>query len=173
MFKILGIPGSLRENSSSHAVLKAVSNMVPEGVSFEVCNDIGMLPLFNDPTDTPEVVIDFRKKISAADAVLICTPEYAFGVPGALKNALDWTVGTGEFYEKPLALITASSHGEKGHAAMLWILTAISAKISPEATLLISFVRSKIDAEGKIKDPDTNKQLQTVLDALVLHQEIK
>jgi len=140
--------------------------MAPPEVSIEIFDGIGNLPHFNDSENVDVQVQDFRAKIKAADAVLICTPEYAFGVPGSLKNALDWTVASGEFIDKPVGLITASSQGEKGHAALLLVLTAISATIVEEATLLISFVRSKLDSEGKIKDPQLSQNLRSVLNAL-------
>jgi chromate reductase len=102
------------------------------------------------------------------DAVLICTPEYAFGVPGTLKNALDWTVSSGELVNKPLALITASTGGDKAHAAFLQIFTALSAKIPEDGALLIPFIRSKINAAGEISDAATLDAIQRVMDALIL-----
>lgn len=144
-----------------------IASMIPSDVSFEIYNSIGTLPHFNDPETTPDEVVDFRNKIKDANAVLICTPEYAFGVPGSLKNALDWTVGSSEFVGKPVGLITASSQGEKGHAALLMILGAISAKVVDDAVLLISFIRAKIDKSGNVKDADMLKSVQKVIDALV------
>lgn len=88
-------------------------------------------------------------------------------MPGSLKNALDWTVSSGEFIDKPVGLVTASSQGEKGHAALLLILSAISAKVIDDATLLISFVRSKLDAGGQIKDPSVSADLNRVGTSLV------
>jgi chromate reductase, NAD(P)H dehydrogenase (quinone) len=166
MTKILAIPGSLRSGSSSNQVLKAALSMAPPNVSIEIYDGVGTLPHFNDESNAPEAIVAFRKKIKGADAVLICTPEYAFGVPGSLKNAIDWTVGSGEFVNKPVALVTASSQGEKGHAALLLILTAISARIVPDATLLISFVRAKLDASGNISDPKVVADIKRVLLAL-------
>jgi len=125
MIKILAIPGSLRANSSSNKILSAVLSMAPTEVAVELFDGVGKLPHFNDSDEADPRVEEFRTKINTADAVLICTPEYAFGVPGSLKNALDWTVASGEFIDTPVGLITASSQGEKGHAALLLILTAI------------------------------------------------
>lgn len=141
--------------------------MIPADVEVEVYNGIGSLPHFNDADVAPESVKEFRMKIKDADAVLICTPEYAFGIPGSLKNALDWTVGSGEFVDKRVGLVTASSQGEKGHAALLLVLGAISAKVINEATLLISFVRARLDDKGNVKDASTANDLQRVVDALV------
>jgi len=167
MTKILAIPGSLRDNSSSNLILKAIISMAPPELEIEIFNGVGDLPHFNDPQEVPEAVIQFRKKVKQTDAILICTPEYAFGVPGSLKNALDWTVGSGEFVDKPVSLITASSQGEKGHAALLLILTAISANVIDDASLLISFVRSKLDSEGNIKDPLLSENLKSATKAIL------
>jgi NAD(P)H-dependent FMN reductase len=164
---IFVIPGSLRSNSSSNLILKAVVSMAPPDVAFEIFDGVGALPHFNDEANAPDNVVSFRKKIKEADAVLICTPEYAFGVPGSLKNALDWTVGSGEFIDKPVGLITASSQGEKGHAALLLILTAISARVIPGATVLISFVRAKIDSSGMVSDRIVVEDLRKVMTSLV------
>lgn len=165
--KILAIPGSLRANSSSNQILKVVLGFAPGDVSIEVYEGVGALPHFNDPVEAPEPVIEFRNKVREADAVLICTPEYAFGIPGSLKNALDWTVSSSEFVDKPVGLITASSQGEKSHAALILVLTAISSKLIHDATLLISFVRAKLDSNGNIKDKALADQLKLVLDNLI------
>jgi chromate reductase, NAD(P)H dehydrogenase (quinone) len=165
--KILAIPGSLRANSSSNQILKAILDLAPANVSIEVYNGVGTLPHFNDPTEAPDYVLEFRNKIRQADAVLICTPEYAFGIPGSLKNALDWTVSSSEFVDKPVGLITASSQGEKGHAALILVLTAISSRLIHEASVLISFVRAKLDGAGNIKDKALAEQLKLALDNLI------
>ena len=101
IINILAISGSLRADSSATAVMKEVTSMMPEGVHVTVYEGLGNLPHFNDSLTVPAQVHQFRKMVAEADGVLICTPEYAFGIPGSLKNALDWTVGTGEFVEKP------------------------------------------------------------------------
>lgn len=157
--RILGISGSLRPNSTSHIVLEEAGRFLAGDASFDILTGIGDLPHFDGrEEDAPEVVQKFRQKIREADGVVICTPEYAFGIPGSLKNALDWTVGTGEFVNKPVSLITASSHGEKGHQALQWVLTAISANLVLDATLLISFVRAKVKGD-RIVDADTRTAL--------------
>lgn len=163
--RILGIPGSLRTNSSSHAILRAAAGMMPHDIEFTIYDGVGSLPHFDDTEN--EQVSGFRNLLRTADAVFICTPEYAFGVPGSLKNALDWTVSSGDFDQKPVALITASSVGEKGHAAMLQILTAISARIPEGATLLISFIRAKLNEKGEIKDAATENAVRSVVLSLL------
>jgi NAD(P)H-dependent FMN reductase len=168
MTKILAIPGSLRPNSSSNLILRKIISVASEEVIIEVFDGVGSIPHFNDPEEIPPVVIDFKAKIAGADAVLICTPEYAFGIPGSLKNALDWTVSSGEFIDKPVGVVTASSQGEKGHAALILVLTAIAAKVIDDATLLIPFVRTKFDASGNVTDQQLIKGLQRIVNNLLL-----
>ena len=167
MTRILVIPGSLRASSSSNLIVKAIISFSPKDSVIEVYDAVGTLPHFNDPEDEPSEVIDFKEKIRLADAVLICTPEYAFGIPGSLKNALDWTVGSGEFVGKPVGVVTASSQGEKGHAALLLVLTAISAKVIDDASLIISSVRAKLDSDGKIRDKALEIKLREVVPRLM------
>jgi NAD(P)H-dependent FMN reductase len=165
--RILGICGSLRKSSSSAQVLLNESHYVPDDVEFVLYEGIALLPHFDDNTVIPEPVAHFYDALSQADGVLICTPEYAFGVPGSLKNALEWPVGAGSLVNKPVALITAASSGEKGHAALLQILTALSANINAERSLLISFIRSKINSEGAITDPATEQSIKSVMEHLM------
>lgn len=115
--KILAISGSTRVNSTNLNVINAFINLTKDIFEVEIYNKISELPHFNPDLDTLDVsskVTDFRKLINDSDGVLICTPEYAMGVPGTLKNAIDWTVSSCEFNKKPTALITASTMGEKG-----------------------------------------------------------
>jgi NAD(P)H-dependent FMN reductase len=81
MLKLLAIIGSLRATSSSNLILNGITSLVPEGVSFEIYTGIGSLPHSNDADEVPDSVINFRNKVRKSDGVLICTPEYAFGVP--------------------------------------------------------------------------------------------
>ena len=165
--KILAISGSLRANSSNNAIIKAVAQMVPKNLQFTIYNDLALIPPFDDSHNIPLPVINFRHQLQTADGIFICTPEYAFGVSGVLKNALDWTVSSGELVNKPLALVTAATSGDKAHAALLLTFTALSSTIPPNGELLIPYVRSKLDAHGSISDPATAAQLQQVVNALV------
>jgi len=165
--KILAVSGSLRANSSNAIILQAIEKLAPEQVDFFIYNGLATLPHFDDAEQVPITVSVWRKYLQDADAVLICTPEYAFGVPGSLKNALDWTVGSGELVNKPLALITASTGGEKAHAAFLQIFTALSANIPEGGSLLIPFVRAKLNAAGEISDAPTLEAVKSVLRTLI------
>jgi len=162
--KILGISGSLRSNSSATAILNVVSGLVPGNVEFTIYNGLAEIPAFNDSNEIPGTVEAFIKLLSNADGVFFVIPEYAFGVPGALKNALDWTVSSSTaFPNKPVALITAATGGDKAHAAFLLTLKAISSKIPEGATLLLSFIRSKLNEKNEVKDSETLDAIKSVI----------
>jgi len=170
MKNILAISGSLREGSSNHNILEMLDQMMPSEMKSTIYDGLRDIPAFDpgiDNDNPPATVSDLRYLISHADGIIICTPEYAFGVPGALKNALDWTVSSGSFSGKPTALITASTGGKNAHEAMIKILGAIDAKLSPETMLLIQFVRSKMDSTGNIIDPDTFQKLQNLIEIFI------
>ena len=166
--KILGISGSLRANSSASAVLNIVVGLVPEQVEFTIYTGLAEIPAFNDSNEIPETVEAFIKLLSEADGVFFVIPEYAFGVPGALKNALDWTVSSSTaFPDKPVALITAATGGDKAHAAFLLTVKAISAKIPEGATLLLSFIRSKLNEKNEVKERTTLDSIKRVINSLI------
>lgn len=165
---ILAISGSTRLHSTSLNVIKAFSDLSKELFQVKVFSGISELPHFNSDLDNEKVsflISDFRKLISEADGVLICTPEYAMGIPGTLKNAIDWTVSSSEFNKKPTALITASTLGEKGHASLLDTLKIIDATISNETQLLIPLAKTKISEGSKITDVKTFHEIQSLISA--------
>jgi chromate reductase len=166
--KILGISGSLRSNSSASAILNVAAGLVPENVDFTIYTGLAEIPAFNDSNEIPQPVAHFINLLSDADGVFFCIPEYAFGVPGALKNALDWTVSSSTaFPDKPVALITAATGGDKAHAAFLLTLRAMSSKIPEGATLLLSFIRSKLNEKNEVKDIATLDSIRTVIKSLI------
>jgi NAD(P)H-dependent FMN reductase len=155
MKNILAISGSLRQGSSNHAILQYLGSQVPADVEYTIYNDLAQIPAFDPGLDTdnpPISVAVLRKLLTDADGLIICTPEYAFGVPGSLKNMLDWLVSSSTLVDKPVALITASLGGEYAHASLLLTLGALSANVIADATLLIQFIRSKMDSDRKVKD---------------------
>ncbi|MES2702646.1 MAG: NAD(P)H-dependent oxidoreductase [Bacteroidota bacterium] len=164
---ILTISGSLRPNSSNNAVIDIAIKLFSDKANFVRYEGIGSLPHFDDSKEPRQEVLAWREAIKNADGVLICSPEYAFGVPGSLKNALDWTVSTGELVYKPLALITAATGGDKAHAALLHTFTALSCRIPADGALLISFIRSKMSPQGEVTDSITVDEIRKVVEALI------
>ncbi len=166
MIKILCLSGSLRDNSSTHIVLNEIVSSAKTGVQFTVYDNLGKLPHFDDSTEAPTEVTRFREAIRESNGVLFVTPEYAFGVPGTLKNALDWTVSSGEFVNKSTAVIVASTGGENAFQSILLTLKAISANVGEKSTLLVSFIRSKI-SKTEVTDPGLTISLREVVDDLI------
>ena len=167
--KILAISGSTRQNSTNLNLLNAIAILFAAEIEMIFFEGLSALPQFNpDDTDAaiPEV-IQFRKQLRNADGVLICTPEYAHGVPGALKNAIDWTVSTNEFSHKPTALITASTDGRFGHRALLETLQTIEAENVGQLQLLIPFAKTKIGADNSIKDEPTLAATKKLITSLI------
>ncbi|MBC6490526.1 NADPH-dependent FMN reductase [Flavihumibacter stibioxidans] len=164
--KILAIPGTVKENSTHKSFIRAMADLSKDSLDIELYDGLGGLPPFNPDIEDANAsgsVAAFRNKLKAADGIIICTPEYAHGVPGVLKNAIDWTVGSGEFYQKPTLLVTASTDGRFGHQAMLEILRVIATKRIDELQLLVPFIKTKINSGGIITDETTLLALKEVL----------
>lgn len=176
MKKILCISGSLRPNSTNTNILRAIPQLATwPDVSFSIYEGLDKLPYFSPELDvegaTPAATVaDLRAQLKAADAVIVCTPEYAFGVPGVLKNALDWIVSSGEFVDKPTAVISASpmmTGGDKANASLVQTLKVMTAIISSDSILTIPTVRTKIDAEGNIIDEVLKGELVRIVGHLI------
>jgi NAD(P)H-dependent FMN reductase len=170
--KVLGISGSLKNSSSNSSLLRAIGKLFPPEAEYIIYNGPGNLPHFSpdiDGDNSPEAVIEFRKLLKAADGVIICTPEYAFGVPGVLKNALDWTVSSGDFYEMPSAIISASplhSGGDKAHATLMLTMTAMQATVTDDLKLTVASINKKMQGDD-IADYDTKEKLIIVVNELL------
>lgn len=170
MFNVLSICGSTRAASSNLDVIQAIARLAHDRFSVQLYSGLEQLPQFNPDRDTEEApaeVADLRKQLRAADGVLICTPEYALGVPGALKNAIDWTVSSMEFSKKPVALITASLSGEKAHQSLLGTLLIIESRMTQDSQLLISAVRTKLGRDATINDEATREGVDKLIRSLV------
>lgn len=170
---LVAISGSLRANSTNTQLIRATAALAPATVTFTVYEGLDDLPHFSPERDgdaPPPAVVHWRNLLQSADALLICTPEYAFGIPGTLKNALDWTVSSGSLNTKPVAAITASplyGGGANAHAALLLTLSALGANVPEGGTLTVPAVKSKLNAEGIVTDPALTQSLRAVLEALL------
>lgn len=166
MMRILGVSGSLRAGSSNTALLRALPALAPEGVEIVFAAPLDRLPHFNPDLDgeaPPSAVGSWRAELESAEGVVISSPEYAHGIPGVLKNALDWDVSSGKLAGKPVALITASpSHlgAAKAQASLIQTLSAMSACIVDQASIDLPAVYKKFDEEGNLIDPEIIRLLQ-------------
>jgi chromate reductase, NAD(P)H dehydrogenase (quinone) len=166
---ILAISGSTRKASSNLNLIRAIGDLAREIFNISVFDGLSELPHFNPDLDNEEVsarVTDFREQLRRADGVLICTPEYAIGVPGTLKNAIDWTVSSMEFSQKPVALVTASLSGEKAHKSLLGTLLIIESRMTNDTQLLISSVKTKVNNTGHITDLPTLEGVKKLIRSL-------
>jgi len=167
--EILAISGSLRRSSSNTTLLRAAALLAPEGVDIILYEGLGDLPAFNpdiEETDLP-AVRDFQARLKSASAVLISSPEYAHGVPGSLKNALDWVVGSGELVDKPVALLNASPYSKFAVVSLNETLTVMSAKLISDASVTLSLAGKKLDESGIAEHPEIAPQLKSALATLV------
>lgn len=169
---LLAISGSLRAASSNTTVLQALRAMAPAQVTITLYDRLGDLPHFNPDldgeTDTlPTSVAALRAQIGQADGLLISSPEYAHGVPGALKNALDWLVSSLEFPGKPVALINISPRSIFVHASLSEILTTMSAALITDAAFTIPLPRRGLDMASMLADPQLAQQIRAAIDAFV------
>ena len=165
MTRILTINGSTRVASTNSLFIRAITAMMGDRAVVIPASSVAELPHFDVDKDlTPALtsVAHFREQIRDADGILICTPEYAMGVPGSLKNALDWTVSSADFRLKPVMLVTASLSGEKAHASLLGTLRVIEAHVPDDTTVLVPFARTKVDADG-ITDAATRSEIEQAL----------
>src|SRR5262245_5338451 len=147
--RLLALSGSLRATSSNAAIVRAVARIAP------VCAfDIASLPHFSPDLDVeplPAPVGALRAAVGAHDALVIATPEYAHGMPGALKNALDWLVSATEPIHKPVLLISASPSGAAhAHAQLLEVLRTMSMRVVDGGAHVFS--RAKLDTSGEVSD---------------------
>ena len=169
---VLAICGSTRSDSSNLQILKAIKKKFADKLNIEIFSSIASLPHFNPDHDidenVPLPVKEFRQLIASSDGVIICTPEYVFSLPGSLKNAIEWTVSTIIFSEKPVALITASGLGSKAHEALMLIMKTIYAKFNEQTQLLISGARSKVDRAGNIVDEKTIESINELMENFIL-----
>ena len=119
-----------------------------------------LAPGFSAAATHGAVLLDFRGRLQKSDAVLISSPEYAHGVPGVLKNALDWIVGSGELVDKPVALINASPHSTHAYASLTETITVMSARLAKNACVTLPFWDKTLDAEGVASHPELSALLQ-------------
>ena len=129
------------------------------------------LPAFNPDLESegvPEAVTAFRARLQTCDAVLISSPEYAHGVPGVVKNALDWVVGSGELVDKPIALISASKRATHAWASLAETLAVMSAHVIREASITVPLDGRALDENGIVGDAELSTALRSAIDALVV-----
>jgi chromate reductase, NAD(P)H dehydrogenase (quinone) len=167
--KILAISGSLRAASINSAFCRAITRLAPKPLQVTVFTGVGQLPLFNPDleADPPSSVQEFRAAVGQASALVLASPEYAHGISGPLKNALDWLVSFEGFINKPVAVINTSPRAQHAYASLKEILQTMSASILPEASVSIPLLGMCITEEAMLDSPEIRKKIQSTLSALV------
>lgn len=175
--RILLISGSTRGGSTNTATLRAAQEAAPVGVVTVLYEGLAQLPAFS-PDDDQEplnpAVADLRQQIAAADAVLICTPEYAGGLPGSFKNLLDWTVGGNEMGGKPVAWINvaAQGRGRNAHDSLAIVLSYVSGAPIESACRELPVARDAVSATGVVTDVNVRQQVADVLHTIRDHVSV-
>ena len=157
--RILGVCGSLQAASSNLVLLRAAVSAAPPGVTVVIGDFLRDLPPFNPDLESPATipaVEAWRRALAGCDAVLIASPEYGHGLPGALKNAIDWVIGSGELHRKVVGITAATTireRGLRGLQALGQTLRAVDAAVVGEAPIP--------------RGPDFDRELRALLAALV------
>ena len=169
--RVLGFAGSLRKASFNRALLRAAIELAPEGVAIESF-DLISVPLYNgdvEPEGDPEGVTAFKRAIRNADAVIMVTPEYNHGVPGVMKNAVDWASRPprdAPLAGKPVGIIGASpgmTGSARGQSQLRQAFEFTNSYCMPQPEILVFRAHEKFDAEGKLTDERTAEFLKQYL----------
>src|SRR5262245_3721733 len=172
--RILGIAGSLRQKSFNRAALRAAQQLVPENATLDIFELAG-IPVFSedDEKQPPARVVEFKKRIREADAILFVTPEYNYSIPGVLKNAIDWAsrpYGDNAWANKPAAIMGASA-GRLGtarsqyHLRQVFVFLNVLPVNQPE--VMIGNAAGSFDAEGNLTDETIKKLIHQLLENLI------
>ena len=174
-FTILGIAGSLRQDSYNRAALRAAERLAPEGAQVEIF-DLAGIPVYNqdDDPNPPARVTELKERVRAADAILFVTPEYNYSVPGVLKNAIDWAsrpYGDSAWEGKPVAIMgatigTLGTARAQYHLRQIFVFLNMHALNRPE--VMISTAQDKFDQQGNLTDAKTESLIRQQLEALVV-----
>ena len=177
--RLLLISGSVRDGSTNTATLRTLQALTPAGVDTTLYDGIAALPHFSpdkdregEPVAAP--VADLRAAIRAADALVISTPEYAGALPAVLKNLLEWTVGDGGVYGKPVAWVNVSGRaaptgGADAHASLAKVLGYVGADVVEAACARVPVVRADVGTDGLVGDREVRAALGVTVAALAAH----
>jgi len=167
--RILGICGSLRAASSNSRLLAAALALKPRDVEMHVTSCVATLPLFNPDVDPAQVdsVRGWAAEMKAADGVVISTPEYARGYPGALKNALDWLVNTDAFVNKPFMLLGASSRSTVAQESLVTVLQTMSGIHIENASTTLPLLGRNLEVANILADQDFSARIERSMTTFV------
>lgn len=171
MIRIFAVSGSLRTVSSNTAIIRRYSDLAPPGCEIDVYDRLAELPHFNPDIENggDKAVLELVERVRNSHAFIVSTPEYAHGIPGTLKNCLDWLVGTDAFIEKPFALISTSPRSINVRASLLEVLKTMSGIHISDADVTVDVKRSGGGAVEIASDAETASSLVDAMSALILY----
>ena len=170
-FRLLALSGSLRAASINSALCRAVARLAPASLRVDVFVNLGELPLFNPDreVDLLASVCALRAAVADADALLVASPEYAHGIAGPMKNALDWLVSFEGVVGKPVALVNASPRAHHAYDALREVLQTMSTRIVPEASVTLPLLGACITEDAMVESAEIRGGIAAMCDALMGH----
>jgi NAD(P)H-dependent FMN reductase len=166
--EFLALCGSLRAASINAAMLRAAARVAPPGIVLAAHPPLGALPLFNPDLEAapPAAVAALREAVAGAEALVFASPEYAHGVTGTIKNALDWLVSFEPFVHKPVAVLNASPRAHHADDALRETLKTMSATLVEPACIAVPLLGAHLDEDGMVASPSVAAALAGALAAL-------
>jgi chromate reductase len=168
--KALALSGSRRAASINTALLRCAARLAAPRWHISLFAALGELPLFNPDLDdgsaVPALVQTLRTEVARSDALLIASPEYAHGISGTIKNALDWLVSYEGFVGKAVAVFNASPRAHHAHDALLEVLSTMSANVVREATVVVPLLGAGLDEEAMLREPMVATAVRAALQSL-------
>ncbi|MCF6313870.1 MAG: NAD(P)H-dependent oxidoreductase [Verrucomicrobiales bacterium] len=170
--KLLALSGSLRKASYNTAMLEALSELSPSNVEISIFRKLGELPLFNPDTESESnsVFESLRSELGRSQGLVIASPEYAHGISGLMKNALDWLVGGEEFVDMPVVILNASPRSNHALNALKEVVTTMSGRIIEEACVSLPLLGSGFNSDDIKENPSMAAMLEKALK--VFYEEI-
>jgi len=172
---VLAFAGSLRRASYNRGLIRAAASVAPAGITIQVHDALGALPLYNQDVEDagePPAVVAFKRAIEAADALLVATPEYNHGVPGVLKNAIDWASrprASSPLTDKPIAVMGASpgrGSTARAQAQLRDTFVFTGACVMPQPELLVGAAAHLFDPDGNVTDEQLLASIANLVEAL-------
>lgn len=165
---VLALSGSLRAQSINSAFCRAAAQLATAPIRVTVFDGLGRLPLFNPDLEKrpPQPVRRFRSAVNDADALLVASPEYAHGISGVMKNALDWLVSHEGTVFKPIALVNTSPRAQQAYEALREVLQTMSTRIIPEASIAIPLLGHCVTEAAMLDNHAVRMAIQSLLAAL-------
>ena len=157
--RILALSGSLRKKSYNTALINAVAQLAPAEIEVVVFDEMELLPLFNPDREDEDIraIIKLQEELNKSDGLIISSPEYAHGISGVLKNALDWLVSGEDFPYIPVALYNTSPRATHAQAALREVITTMSANIIESACVSVPLLGTNLDAAGIVKNEEISQ----------------